>query len=449
MRALTPLVVVAIALLCSVIVVTLVDGEPDGPVASDGPLLATASSGIANATAPPASISPDGQPTDSTPRLPAPGTASAIPTPPVELGDSVALRTETLVAQTWRDTAGTLRVHVVVSATNDTSDALSVGAADRTFRVINAEGGTILSGRFPYAFPFVVPPAGTTHLITTAVLPTGVDATTVRVEAEIFADIAPAVRPVLEVSDLRLVFSDGRPAVRGIVRNTGAEDVTFGVVAVIGRDASGRVIGGLYDNVNVASIRAGGEAMFQTEYPGLPPAAAERIADLIGIAFDAPPNLLSPTLMPSPSSPPSPTTTAIAAATSIPGPHLGTTEGCTAAFWAMPSNFDLWEEHRPEDLVGTLFSEPVEHSQLQLAEALHPTSTGDVRRMLISEAIAAILNSAHDSLEYPYARHDTGIEGRAPVVPTVAELLRTGSPQAMAAFARELAAANRLGCPLG
>ena len=208
------------------------------------------------------------------------------PPSPAETRDRVALQIDTPVARTWRDSAGTVRVHVVVSATNDTSDVRSLAAAERTFRLISAAGRTVHTGRFAYAFPFVVRPGGTSHLITTVVLPIGVDATNVRVEAEILADITTAVQPMLEVSDLRLVSSEGRPGVRGIVRNTGAEDVTFGVVAVIGRDASGRVIGGFYDNVNVASIAAGGEATFQTEYPGLPSAAAGRIADLSGVAFD-------------------------------------------------------------------------------------------------------------------------------------------------------------------
>jgi hypothetical protein len=234
----------------------------------------------------PPSESPVVHAPESTPGSPAAPTASAVATAAAATRERVALRTDTPVAWSWRDSAGTVRVHVVVAASNDTSDVLSLAATERTFRLISAAGRTVHAGRFAYAFPFVVPPGGTSYLITTAVLPYGVDATNVRVEAEILADITTAVQSMLEVSDLRLVSNEGRPGVRGIVRNTGAEDVTFGVVAVIGRDASGLVIGGLYDNVNVASIAPGGEATFQTEYPGLPPAAAGRIADLSGVAFD-------------------------------------------------------------------------------------------------------------------------------------------------------------------
>jgi hypothetical protein len=308
-RALTPLMVVLAGVICGVGVTIIVGGGLSGSVPVGGPLPATASPGVATPSVttaspssgrasedspsprdPPSTPTSDPSPvvhaTEPTPRSPADPTASAVPTPTAETRDRVALPTDTPVARTWRDSAGTVRVHVVVSATNDTSDIRSLAAAERTFRLISAAGRTIHTGRFAYAFPFVVPPGGTSHLITTVVLPFGVDATNVRVEAEILADITTAVQPMLEVSDLRLVSSEGRPGVRGIVRNTGAEDVTFGVVAVIGRDASGRVIGGLYDNVDVALIAAGGEATFQTEYPGLPPAAAGRIVDLSGVAFD-------------------------------------------------------------------------------------------------------------------------------------------------------------------
>jgi hypothetical protein len=116
----------------------------------------------------------------------------------------------------------------------------------------------------------------------------------------------------------------------------------------------------------------------------------------------------------------------------------------------MPANFDIWEEHRPDEVVGMFFSEPDEYAQLPLADALQPTpAEDDVRRRLIRQAIAAILNAAHESLDYPYSRYEVGIDGRPPIVPTVAERLRTGATQEIAGFARELAAANRLGCPLG
>lgn len=136
-------------------------------------------------------------------------------------------------------------------------------------------------------------------------------------------------------------------------------------------------------------------------------------------------------------------------ATSTVRPHMGTTEGCPPSFWASVDNHDLWEEHRPDDLVGVYFWDPDEYAQLAFVDALQLTPVeADVRPTLVQEAIAAILNAAHESLEYPYSRYEVGIEGRPPIVPTVRELLRTGVADEIASFARELAEANALGCPL-
>jgi hypothetical protein len=123
-------------------------------------------------------------------------------------------------------------------------------------------------------------------LITTVVLPVGFNETNLLVEADLRGEKATDVPAPLEVTDLTLELSDGRPGVSGIVHNAGRDDVRFGVVAVIGRDASGSVVGGWYDNVNAASIAAGGQASFTTEYPGLPSDAAGRIVELTGVAFD-------------------------------------------------------------------------------------------------------------------------------------------------------------------
>jgi hypothetical protein len=206
---------------------------------------------------------------------------SAAPETPV----AATLRAETLVADSWRDSLGTVRVHIVVSATNDTSESRSL-ANGGSFRLIGADGQVLHSGRFTYAFPPVVAPGDASYLITTVVLPIGVDGAGVRVEPEIAANVSTGDHRLLEVSDLELVSTDGRPGVRGLVRNGGSPVPGLAVVGVIGRDAGGRVVGGWYDNVIVASITGDGEAPFQMEYPGVPSSVAGRIANLSGIAFD-------------------------------------------------------------------------------------------------------------------------------------------------------------------
>jgi len=133
---------------------------------------------------------------------------------------------------------------------------------------------------------------------------------------------------------------------------------------------------------------------------------------------------------------------------SRPGPHLGTTDGCPPSFWAKPENFQRWEELRPDAVVGVFFPEPEQYAEMTLADALQATSASDVRWVLIQQAIAAMLNGAHESLGYPYSRYELGVDGRPPIVPTVADLLQTGTEDQMAAFARELREANELGCRL-
>lgn len=129
-------------------------------------------------------------------------------------------------------------------------------------------------------------------------------------------------------------------------------------------------------------------------------------------------------------------------------PHVGSTEGCSPSFWAQAKNFALWQEHAPHELVRVFFPFPDQSAQLTLADALLPTHNDGGRGTLVRQAIAAILNAAHESLEYPYRQFDVGLGNRRPIVPTVAELLRTGTPDEMAGFAAELATANDLGCPL-
>jgi hypothetical protein len=132
---------------------------------------------------------------------------------------------------------------------------------------------------------------------------------------------------------------------------------------------------------------------------------------------------------------------------SRPGPNLGTTEGCAPAFWSQPANFHHWEEHEPDQVVGLFFPEPARYAQFTLVEALRFADDGDSRLMLLREAVAAILNGAHESIDYPYSRYEVGVDGRPPIVPTTNELLNAGSESHVTTFALQLAEANRLGCP--
>lgn len=201
----------------------------------------------------------------------------------------VALRATTSSLRVWRDGTGNARVHFVVSAANHTETALSLVGGERTYRIVSTAGRPLRTGRFAYAFPERILPGATSYLITTTSLPLEEATTSVRVEPTIVATAADATETdvsSLRVSTLRLIRRGGELAVSGEVRNAGPAAVHNGIVGVLCLDRSGKVVGGLYDNVLVASIPAGGRVRFETSYPGLPPLAVGLVSRLRGIAFD-------------------------------------------------------------------------------------------------------------------------------------------------------------------
>jgi hypothetical protein len=218
------------------------------------------------------------------PSLPTAASPAATRTPATSA--RVGLSTMTDVARMWRDDSGTVRVHVVVSATNATDVTLSLANGERSYRIISPTGRTLYTGWFPYAFPPRLTPGQTSHLVTTAVLPLSVAGGDVRVQPTISGEPADAELPPLEVSDLRLVDRGGQITVTGVVRDPGPQDVRDGIVGVLCLDSTGAVVGGLYDNAQVAVIPSGGRARFETAYPGLPPIDAGMITALRGEAFD-------------------------------------------------------------------------------------------------------------------------------------------------------------------
>ena len=130
-------------------------------------------------------------------------------------------------------------------------------------------------------------------------------------------------------------------------------------------------------------------------------------------------------------------------------PYMGSTQGCAATFWANSEHYAAWEEYTPDQLVGTVFGHAGTYASMSFANALAGQTSGeDARRTLLRQAVAAALNAANDSLAFPYARYDTGVDGRPPLVPTTNRLFATGSDQEIAQFTSELAQANSLGCPL-
>jgi len=115
----------------------------------------------------------------------------------------------------------------------------------------------------------------------------------------------------------------------------------------------------------------------------------------------------------------------------------------------MPDHFSVWEEYQPDQRVGSLYGHAGNYADMSFAEALgNQTSGEDVRLTLLREAVTAALNAANDSLAFPYARYDNGVDGRPPLVPTTNRLFTSGADAEIVQFTNDLSQANALGCPL-
>lgn len=126
------------------------------------------------------------------------------------------------------------------------------------------------------------------------------------------------------------------------------------------------------------------------------------------------------------SPPPTPTATA----TPAPG------EGCTPGFWKQAHHFAFWPDpYGPDDLLAEVLAvEPFEGDPT-LLDALETGGGGG--EALLRHAVAAILNAAHDAVDYRYTVDE--------VLEMVRAALATGDVEATKNM---LEAANEASCPL-
>lgn len=142
---------------------------------------------------------------------------------------------------------------------------------------------------------------------------------------------------------------------------------------------------------------------------------------------------------------------AIAAAPAINvfGVVVGEGEGCTPGYWK--NHTSAWEEYGPTDKVGPSFGSGLPQSNDSLLQALNygggPGIDG-ARKILLRAATAALLNAAHDSLDYPLRRYQSPPDPSG-FVPIVRDLLANGSRSAMLSYADFLDRTNNADCPLG
>jgi hypothetical protein len=120
-------------------------------------------------------------------------------------------------------------------------------------------------------------------------------------------------------------------------------------------------------------------------------------------------------------------------------------EGCTPGFWKVPQHLDSWVGFSPNQTLESVFNVPDQFGldNVTLLQALSlqggPT-LADKAALLLHQAVAALLNSAHPDVDFPRSTAD--------VIADVNAALASGSATTILNLQGELDADNNLGCPL-
>jgi hypothetical protein len=152
----------------------------------------------------------------------------------------------------------------------------------------------------------------------------------------------------------------------------------------------------------------------------------------------------TPTPTPTPTNTPTATPTKTATPTATPTPRAN--EGCTPGFWKQPQHLDSWVGFAPGQTLESVFNVPNAFGldNATLLEALSfqgGESVTDAARILLRAAVAALLNAASASVDFPLSVSD--------VTAQVNAALASGNRDTILALAARLDALNNLSCPLG
>ena len=117
-------------------------------------------------------------------------------------------------------------------------------------------------------------------------------------------------------------------------------------------------------------------------------------------------------------------------------------EGCTPGFWK--NHTSAWDVYSPMQTVGSVFSGAsaslADDTLLQALSYQGGTGLLGAERILLRAAVAALLNSTDDVVEYPLFTSE--VRNR------VSAALASDDRQRILTLARNLDAKNNLGCPL-
>jgi hypothetical protein len=137
---------------------------------------------------------------------------------------------------------------------------------------------------------------------------------------------------------------------------------------------------------------------------------------------------------------------------------IGNSEGCTPGYWK--NHPASWQEYTVGTAAGSVFNDGAKTytDGVTLREALAGGGgRGDAgaAKILLRAATAAVLNAAHDGVEFPRRRFadTTNDPAAAPnggpaIIASVNAALQSGDRSKMLAVAADLDEVNNLGCPL-
>jgi hypothetical protein len=217
------------------------------------------------------------------------GTPNPPPTPgasPTEARATVTVGQK--VVHSWQSTLGLVQAHVVVEVRNGGSGWATLRAADSSFTIRDRAGRALETGYFAYAFPTSVGPGQSAYLMQTVDLAFARREQVNGVDATVAADPGDALDTRIEVSNLtwRTAPLAAGLEVSGTATNLSRREVANGLVGVVLFDSGGRILGAVYDNVDLASLGPGQQRAFATSYPGTPPIDPRAVARAQAFAFE-------------------------------------------------------------------------------------------------------------------------------------------------------------------
>jgi hypothetical protein len=191
--------------------------------------------------------------------------------------------------KSWVDSIDYVNYEIVIEVNNTGGTAANIHSGDQSYTILGADGSVLETGNFTYSFPEVVAPGEFGYYIVGGVFGKGTKVADVgKLQPSLsFADADKTPTP-WEISAVKVTQEDygNGLQVSGLVKDADTADATMGMVGVVFFDANGQLIGGLYDNTGVMSIRAGQSKGFKTSYPGTAPMKPSTVKTWKAFGFD-------------------------------------------------------------------------------------------------------------------------------------------------------------------